>query len=812
MMLNIGARLSALGAMTACGLAPGLAREYAMEQLKACCEAVVKSGVDHSRFQDCEWVQKRLVNDPGFAERLNGLLRCGLSGHDIDNWLEMEAETGCRIGDYTDREIATLMNIGFHSMRLRQLYAMLFMRRYTDNATREAIIGNMMHFRKTFEQEPLPEEKVLTLFAHAFLSDYLSSVDTHVVFPQLAENAHLIGLLDFLHDKQVELSLDGCDMGKLYGLTEDGTNQLRQLFSVLGENPDRMGQFMGIWLNNGAAMEDISIFSNKAGRMTPEQQDTALESRLSYLNALYTGSIGRLPFDEIHPAAFDLMAYAITHRQNAFLRLVEANFDMFRQIPGNSMLFENGFYTRIRLNSITAKNLKECVAGYTVSRKGYHLDRLNRGTYTFDELKTLCNAPARYVTLYNALDIPRTDDRLLVLRQLLKHDLLDEDAHGSRIAELARHLSEKPFVAWKEQLSVGIRGMTPRLCVKVLSRYESVKRFLPELTNAAEVSFLLHHADALEEYESWSQVRAEIERIDTDWVKLRQLLMLDDAFVRENEVHILDFLYQDGASIALAYDSGIDNPEGFHRILRALLMGKYAEIKYHADDLQREIGFAVSDAQKTRWTENSTLEEGKITVEERDDFFSTIRIGEVPQRTCLNYLNGAHRECLLACFDSNKKILYATANEKPVARAMLRLTKGREMAEAEATEASLEFADLTRSEAENQPMPAKHKGAEELVVFLERAYISGVDPATAEKVKRLFITLAQQKAEELGARIVLASDYRNCAAQMRFMAMNYHLYISKSKAGRQYLDSLGGSCGVSSEGSYKQNLFMLLPE
>ncbi len=47
---------------------------------------------------------------------------------------------------------------------------------------------------------------------------------------------------------------------------------------------------------------------------------------------------------------------------------------------------------------------------------------------------------------------------------------------------------------------------------------------------------------------------------------------------------------------------------------------------------------------------------------------------------------------------------------------------------------------------------------------------------------------------------------------MRFVAMSYHLYISKSKAGRQYLDSLGGSCGVSSEGSYKQNLFMLLPE
>ena len=98
------------------------------------------------------------------------------------------------------------------------------------------------------------------------------------------------------------------------------------------------------------------------------------------------------------------------------------------------------------------------------------------------------------------------------------------------------------------------------------------------------------------------------------------------------------------------------------------------------------------------------------------------------------------------------------------------------------------------------------------MVFLERAYISGVDPTTADEIRRMFITLARDKAEELGARIVLASDYRANAAQMQFVAMNYHLYISKTKAGIQYLDSLGGSCGVSNEGSYKQNLFMLLPE
>ena len=54
MMLNIGARLNALGAMTACGLAPGLAKKHAIEQLTACCEAIKASGVDGSRFQNCD--------------------------------------------------------------------------------------------------------------------------------------------------------------------------------------------------------------------------------------------------------------------------------------------------------------------------------------------------------------------------------------------------------------------------------------------------------------------------------------------------------------------------------------------------------------------------------------------------------------------------------------------------------------------------------------------------------------------------------------------------------------------------------------
>ena len=60
----------------------------------------------------------------------------------------------------------------------------------------------------------------------------------------------------------------------------------------------------------------------------------------------------------------------------------------------------------------------------------------------------------------------------------------------------------------------------------------------------------------------------------------------------------------------------------------------------------------------------------------------------------------------------------------------------------------------------------------------------------------------------LGAQLVLSLDYREVAAG-DFAQTSLPLYISASKAGGQYLDSLGGKAEVSSEGSYKKNIFLV---
>ena len=803
-MLKTREYIAVLTAMKTAGLALSLARSFSEDQLQACCDRLNAAELSVGSCREYGKLQSALVENPDSIGCIRQLFDANISGFTIEEWLKAEAQTGCRLLDHPVSELVSLFRCSFPSMQARQEYALYFMPEYADENARNNIIANIREFymrmRRTVTGMSAEERAV---FTHAFLPEYLSAVEPDVFIPRLAGNPNLLNLMDFLYGESVDLSLSGSGFERLGGLTEDMFLKLVQIYDKLGSSPERMDRFLMIWLDNGGTAGDLDTFFRKVHGMTAEQQDAALETRLSYLSALYGSSVGNIPFREVAGYAFPLVAYAITRRQNAFLRLIESNFELFRRLPYNNMLFDEEFYTRIRLNSITLKNLKEC-EGYINDRKGNPLNHLAKREYTFDELKTLFKARRIYAAFYNCLRIERTDERLLTLRQMLKRELLDSLV-SDQVEAVAVRLSEKPFMEWKDSVFAHIAGLTPKQCVRLLYAYDSVKRFLPEIHTANEAAFLIRHSDKLETFSDWNAVKKSIDQIDTAWEKLRRELQLDDAFVCEYEQEILNFLYQEGASIAMAYMNGVMEVEGFKRILRALLMGRYAELKYHADDLVREIGFPVTDAQKAVWMSNLSDSHGRLLAEERDDFFTIMRIGELPQRTCLNYADGAYRECLLSCFDSNKKFLYATINGRPVARAMLRLTKGSAKKPGDKDTASLQFVDVF-----NEREVPVERDVEKLVLFLERCYVSGISMEETEEVKRMFIELAMRKAREIGAEVVLSNQYRDNSASMGFTAMQHYLYISKSKGGKQYLDSLGGSCNVTNEGSYRKEMVMML--
>ena len=96
-----------------------------------------------------------------------------------------------------------------------------------------------------------------------------------------------------------------------------------------------------------------------------------------------------------------------------------------------------------------------------------------------------------------------------------------------------------------------------------------------------------------------------------------------------------------------------------------------------------------------------------------------------------------------------------------------------------------------------------------MVLFLEKPYFAYISEEEQEIVKQLFVVLISEKAEELNAVAVLANAYYQSAMYENFVRQGYYLYISRSKSGVQYLDSLSGEAGTSTEGSYKVNTLLV---
>ena len=135
---------------------------------------------------------------------------------------------------------------------------------------------------------------------------------------------------------------------------------------------------------------------------------------------------------------------------------------------------------------------------------------------------------------------------------------------------------------------------------------------------------------------------------------------------------------------------------------------------------------------------------------------------------------------------------------------MIRLTKVKYNNE-ERTETSLAFIDLEDIPIDKPKVSTKE---EYLTLFLERPYIAGITDKEEKQVKELFIKLLEKKATDMNAILVLSSRYSNIELE-NYVVTKYYMYISKSKAGCQYLDSLNGSAGISDEGQYKANNFLI---
>lgn len=592
-----------------------------------------------------------------------------------------------------------------------------------------------------------------------------------------------------------------------------------EVFNQIESDPDKIEQLLrwsdGFYkgsesetfcrrlLENRALLYDLERLKKKVDEGKIQEAHQMIGSRSTYISFFYNEFFDDNWNDERKE---ELIIYAATHKKKAFLSLVRSNPEVFRYLPSNSLLFQKSFYSDVvNINTMNAKNLKQCRNIKYFPEDVLKL--LSARVHTFEEVSVLQDLPSEYAALYAALQNERVDDRLKVIREIIKRKCLRQDMN---VSALAAKLSLRPLSEWVQSEFSHIKDLSAEVAMKLLQGFDKIRHLIKDIEVVSEARYVADNAEDFSQYADMDSVRSDMLEKDQEWLQLRDVFGFDQTFVQDNKERIMTFLYEDGAHIMWTYYTGVSHKkEELRRLVSAELMGRFTELKYHSNDLDNELDYPITEATKHTWMKNLYEEKGGLRVWEEDGLLPVMKMGEMPSSTCLSYVDGMYKRCLLASHDSNKKVLYVSWNGNIVMRAAIRLTKGM-YGDAEKKgshmEPQLEFVDLTQKEATDSSPGIRNK--EFLVLFLERHYESGIPQKMVEEAMDLVFCLMKRKAAQLGARLVMSMEYRTWKPD-EMVCSDFSMYISKSKAGEQYLDSLNGSNTVDKEGSYKKNRFLV---
>lgn len=790
--------------MKQCGLRSELIKKFSLQDIMNSCNRIENSDLKKFNYSGYYLIQEELIRDEKIIKPIQLAFKGKYNIEDFQTFLSEIKIHNEKMSNYNYRNIIKVLN--HQKLKVEAYYD--FLKYYINESyeIRKKAIKNLNYFysQNKVQFDELTENEI-NLLKYYLLdnTNLIPIVNIKEIYELLVANKDLLELIDYLNESKLYIPLNL----KRYQIINKNAKEtgayIRKIYSKI-KNNEMMYQLLLKWLENDCSIYDLKVFDSKTNDMDNNKIEKVVQNKTSYINFIYGNKLKKFALDSIYGKKEDLIIYAIKEKKNNFLKIIENNMKEFLEIPINSILYHESFYSvYTNLNEITLKNLiKLRTMNYDINSK---LDLLEKQRFTFDEISILYNANEKYIKLYNELLDLKVDDRILRIRQLMKKDLLSIDINDFEIQLLAEKLKEKTLYSWLEVELNKIKDILISDVVQVLIRYEKIKKFLSEIKNRSELSYVLRNYNNIEKYANLQAIKNDLENIDKYWINLKSIMNYSDDFINKYKDNINDFLINNGAELAYEYykDQSIEQKEAFKLIIKAVIMGEFQKLKYHTDDLQKEIDYKLEEYQIKEWSKtNIELNEENYNIKEYDDFYHTMFLGEYPKRTCLNYKNGSYNSCLLACFDSNKKILYAKINGKIIARAMVRLTKGTY------TRVKNKLKSLTFVDVENETKQENNNNQENLTLFLERLYIEGISDKSATLVKRLFVKLLKEKAKKMNALLVLSNDYYEINDE-QFIFKPYYMYISKSKSSSQYLDSLSGEATVSDVGEYKENSFLI---
>lgn len=661
---------------------------------------------------------------------------------------------------------------------------------------KEQLVKSIAMCMDVLDFEKAGEKDRMLLVNPVFSSELLLDLLENVNNLKILQDQDLMELVNTLAGYEAEIrSLNQNQFDQMKERPVEILEKLRIVTRYIEK--ENLTDGLNLWLWNEALYEDLC----KLERAFTDGADPAevFSSKVSYVNTLYQNPVSKISLSSLSEEKSEILLYAITQKKKAFLNLINEEAELFYDLPNASMLLKKEVYQEyINLNTLNRKNLKDS-ADLILLRDRFEL--LAKREHTFEELKLLCTAKEAVIRLYEQLTC-KCDERLLVLRELIKRECVPYSFWKGQIEPLAAALSQKPLSRWIREDFWNIPDLSYGTALWLLVYREQLKGMEKEITMEQQALYLLKDLALVKECDSLSELKEKLILGDVSWRLLKEKLSFSEEFVQNNAARIGNFLFVGGAEIMETFlERQPSKIEEIRRLVTAELLGKFDELKYPSGDLMREIDFEVSEEAEKEWKKDRTFTRGNLVLKEETGLLPVMQIGEIPSYSCLSYRSGLNSDCLLSCFDSNKKFFFIRKNGQVVFRAMIRLTKGSYVGDR--MRKKIQFADLSGA---GKP---KEEEGEELVLFLERYYEKNLAYEEQDQAVYLAFVAAKEKAKKLGARLVLSCYYQDDVKTKEYIKSNYYLYISKSKNGSQYLDSLYGEASVSDSGDYSSNIFLL---
>lgn len=561
----------------------------------------------------------------------------------------------------------------------------------------------------------------------------------------------------------------------------------------------------GILRNIGKLEYDLEILRNFFRRlpgMTDSVIVSASVSRVGFLNACtgnrYVGLVKKIQEPgvetECQENLMEIVEYAIVKKKKAFLSLMDSDTDMFLSLPAESLLFSRDFWQICNLNTLNTGDIRR------LNKKGLKTTDLSffkrtGGTYTFNEVATVCTEGTKIQSIYTGLEIENIDLRLKTIRQLLHSSVSLSELSADDCRLVAGMLSKKTLEQYMKDFSY-ITGLSKTRCIQLLCLFQGpLQQAIRDARSRLDTTVIVRNKNNPLLIEKGLKLFKEsFLEYDEDSRWILERLELPEEEVSEHRETIEQFCMNGYAAIVRIYyerQSQKVQRKNILLIAKAAMFGKLGELKYA--DLDREIDHPLDSPTTKLWEENTAVSKNTMSTSEYDDFLHSISIGTMTGDTCMSYRDGVYNECLLSTFDGNKKVLYTRMHGEYAGRSLLRLTKFSDTPENSAGLGFMDVSDDTQA------------SKEKLVLFLERFYSCGLNDYHELNARKQMIRLAQAKADRMQAKLIVANDYHAAANSMEDLKpvkVNGYMYISKSKNGNQYLDSLGGNC---EEGGYYKN-------